>query len=76
MRVTRGGLAVLALVEKQAGLLPAPRIDIVSYAGFAHADGLWHRAVYDLHLLLQAFEQPHFRVVARQHALGFGEFDQ
>ncbi len=76
VRVTRGRLAVLALIEEQAGLLPAPRIDGVGDAGFVDADRLRHDAVQHLDLLLEAFERADFRIVAREDAFRAGHLGE
>ena len=65
-RVARGRLAILALIEKQPGLLSAPQVDVVLDAAFDHADRFGHVAGQHVHALLQPFEQARARVVARE----------
>ena len=67
-RVARRGLAVLALVEKQSGLLPAPQIDLVLDRSLAHRHRLGNRASQILDRLLESFERAHLGIVAREDA--------
>ena len=66
MRVSRGGFAVLALIEEQTGLLTFAEIDLVLDRPLAHDHRLGHRAGQDFHRLLEPFERAHLRIVARQ----------
>ena len=75
-RVARRRLAVLALIEKQPGLLAVPRVDLVLDRPFAHGDPIGHVAVEHVDALLEAFEQPHPRIVARQHAARARQLDE
>ncbi len=67
-RVAQRGLAVLALIEEQPGLLPLPRIHLVADGAFADLEALGHLAVEHLDRLLEPFEQADARIVARQDA--------
>jgi hypothetical protein len=64
----RRGDPIFPLIEKQTGLLAAVQIRFVDHAPFAHLNALWHDSVEDLDLLLEPFELPHARIVARQNA--------
>ena len=68
--VARRRFAVLALIEKQPGLLALPGIDCVLDRSLARRDPLRHVAVHDFDALFEAFEQPHPRIVAREHTVG------
>ena len=65
-RVAQRRLAVLALVEKEAGLLPLPRIDLVAHRAFPDFEALGDLAVEHLDALLEPFEQPDARIVPGQ----------
>ena len=56
-RVPGRRFAVLPLVEKQPGLLPAAEVDVVLDAGLPHGDAVRHVAGDHLHPLLEPFEQ-------------------
>ena len=67
MRVASGGLPVLALVEKQPGLLAAPHVDVVLDAQFLDHHGLRNVARENLDPLLEPLEDSGARIVSRQN---------
>ena len=67
-RVARRRLAVLALIEKQTGLLPSPEIDLVLDRPLAHGHRVGNRARQVRDLLLETFEHTHLGIVAGQDA--------
>ena len=66
VRVAQRRLAVLALIEEQAGLLAAAQVDLVADAPFADRHPLGHGAGDDGHVRLEPFERADLGVVARQ----------
>ena len=76
LRVGRRGLMVLALIEKQSGLLSMAQIDRPSDAALARLDALRHVAEHDLDLLVESLQMPHLDVVPRQDPARPEQFDQ
>jgi hypothetical protein len=70
MRVPRGSLAVLTLIEEEPRLLTFPEIDAVLHRPFADGNGLRDRAVQEIDTLFQPLERPHAGVVASKNAGG------
>ena len=68
VRIAQRRLAVLALIEEQAGLLAAAQVDLVADAPFADRHALGHRAGDHGHLRLEPFERADLGVVAHQDA--------
>ena len=67
-RVQRRGRAVLPLIEEQARLLSPPQIHVVLDPVLGDDHRLGHLARQHVDALLQAFEQPRARIVARENA--------
>ena len=67
-RVARRRLAVLALIEKQPGLLPSSQIDLVLDRPFAHGHRVGNRAGQVRDRLLETFERAHLGIVAGEDA--------
>ena len=67
-RVARRRLAVLALIEKQTGLLPSPEIDLVLDRPLAHGHRVGNRTGQIRNRLLETFERTHLGIVAGQDA--------
>ena len=76
-RVARGRLAVLALIEEQPGLLAVIRIDLVVDRAPSRTSIVSGTvAVQHLDPLLEPFEQPDARIVAREDAGRLQQLDQ
>ena len=67
-RISGGRGPILALIEKQPGLLAAAQIDVVLDAAFGDGDRVRHLAREHLDALLEPLEEPRARVVARENA--------
>ena len=66
VRIPRGRFAVLPLIEEEPGLLALSQIHLVLDRPLAHDNGIGHGPSQHLHYLLESFERPHLRIVARQ----------
>ena len=67
-RVARGGVTVLALVEKQTGLLPSSKIDLILDRPFAHGHRVGNRPSQVRDRLLETFEHADLGIVAGEDA--------
>ena len=74
--VASRGHAVLALVEKQPGLLAVVRIDDIPGSPFANLDAFGHRAVQHGHRLLETLEKPNPWIVPGQNARRLQSLDE
>src|SRR6185295_7075687 len=63
-RVGAGHRVVLALVEEQARLLPAPQVGLEADVPLLHLHPLRHLPVEQADALVEALQRPHARVVA------------
>ena len=68
--------AILALIEKGAGLLPAPRCGEIAHAMLVDLDLVRNRAVQQLHRRLESFLESEWRVVASEYAVRPDDVDQ
>ena len=75
-RVASRRLAVLALIEKEAGLLSLPKVDVVFDGSLANEDRIGNLAVKDVDALRQPLERPHLRIVPREDAGGLQQVDE